>query len=147
MVEEGFNWTARRFLKPLLLTGALLAVVFALAALTNASEAKAANGTCENGICQWNCNPQAATSWCWFDAVGGNNARNWFYDDGIDHYASHVWKCASAIRADNGSTWASTCNNNELTWQSYVRCNCGGLYVRTWNNANEPRNINSTADS
>jgi hypothetical protein len=125
---------------------ALIASAIALTVAIHPDRADAANGTCENQICKWNCNPQAGQSWCWFDAVGGNNARNWFYDDGWDGYANHVWKCAAAIRASNGTNWASTCNNNQLTWQRYSLCNCGGLYVRTWNGASEPRNLSSTAD-
>lgn len=129
-----------------LLALALVASAFVLTIAVNPDRAEAANGWCENQICKWNCNPQGVSTWCWFDAPGGENARNWFYNDGWDGYANHVWKCAAAIRASNGTTYSSVCNNNQLTWQSYGQCNCGGLYVRTWNGASGPRDLYSTAD-
>jgi len=125
---------------------ALVLALLAIGLAGNAPEAKAANGTCEVGQCTWNCNPQAATSWCWFDAVGGNNARTWYYNSARDYYANHVWKCAAAIRSDNGETWHSACGSAEIVSNSYLYCPCGGLYVRTWNNASEPRNLYSVGD-
>lgn len=115
----------------------------------DAEPAQAANGSCiEKGggfRCEWNCNPQAATSWCWFDS-GGENARNWFYNDATDFYASHVFKCAAAIKASNGDTWASQCGSAQTVASAYSKCSCGGLYVRTWNNASGARNLFSSAE-
>lgn len=130
-------------------------VVLAIAAVAllvsmAAPKAEAANGSCfaKGGgtRCEWNCNPQAGESWCWFDS-GGVNARNWFVNDASDTYATHVFKCAAAVRADNGNTWASQCGSSATVTNSYSRCNCGGLYVRTWNNASGARNLFSSGES
>ena len=86
---------------------ALVLGVLALMLRLRRHGASAANGSCVGTHCQWNCNPQAGSSWCWFDS-GGVNARNWFYNDATDFYATHVFKCAAAIRADNGNTWSSS---------------------------------------
>jgi hypothetical protein len=127
----------------------LLVAALALMLAISAPRASAANGSCfEHGggfRCEWNCNPQAGESWCWFDS-GGVNARNWFYNDATDFYASHVFKCAAAIRADNGNTWSSQCGAGQTVANSYTRCNCGGLYIRTWNNASGAREIFSSGE-
>jgi hypothetical protein len=129
----------------------VLAIAFVALLVTMAPpKAEAANGSCiakGSGFrCEWNCNPQAGESWCWFDS-GGENARNWFFNDASDSYSSHVFKCAAAIRADNGNTWASQCGASATVSNSYPRCNCGGLYVRTWNNASGSRNLFSSGES
>lgn len=127
----------------------VIALFMLVSLVHDAEPAQAANGSCvEKGggfRCEWNCNPQAATSWCWFDS-GGVNARNWFYNDATDYYASHVFKCAAAIRADNGNTWASQCGSAQTVTNAYSKCNCGGLYVRTWNNALGARELFSSGE-
>jgi hypothetical protein len=134
----------RGFLKILMSTLALTCAAFAIGLANDVPSASASNGTCNAfGVCEFNCNPQARESWCWFNAPGGENARNWFRNTAEDFYESHVWKCAAAIRADNGNTYKSTCNSNQLTFNEYEACFCGGLYIRSWNNATGPRYIYS----
>lgn len=151
--EEVVKMFVRRAIAERRVRSAPIAVLaIAAAALLPAlvpAPAEAANGSCialGGGFrCEWNCNPQAGESWCWFDS-GGVNARNWFYNDASDSYPTHVFKCAAAIRADNGNTWASQCGSGATVSSSYTRCNCGGLYVRTWNNASSARNLFSSAE-
>jgi hypothetical protein len=135
-----------RFFKTLLCGSGLASVVVALSLGTSAAPAQASNGVCEGLVCAWNCNPQAAESWCWFDAPGGENARNWFFNSAWDNYENHVWKCAAAIKASDGKTYSSQCGNSKSVANIYSKCNCGGLYVRTWNNATGSRNLFSDAD-
>jgi hypothetical protein len=143
---------SKQWLQRVALAAAVLLALLAILAIKDAAPARAANGSCTGpweGLfdCEWNCNPQAATSWCWFDS-GGTNARNWVDNSVEDFYSSHVWKCAAMVRADNGNTYSSNCNSNQITWNiPGGPCNCGGVYVRSWNNATSSRNLYSHGQS
>lgn len=132
---------ARRGSRRLVLLAALTIGILAVHGAGTAQAGHCVENTGGGWTCSWGYNGETGSgAWWFFD--GANPGRNWYANQGADFYANHVYKCVRA-GLGGGQIYRQTCNNNQTTAQSYARCNCGGVYVGTYNGASGPRQINS----